>query len=157
MGKLVIVSNLEIRKGYVNKHCYTGDVVTMEAVRVRQSFATWLLGELVKRDKTPADLARALDTGTSTVSNWTNPRLKKRPSARFAVAIARFLDIPDSEVLELAGYSSEEVVEATPEPSRQRPPISFPLEQFEALPPDQQREVLEYIDFKHNRRHKGQD
>ena len=95
------------------------------------------MNELVEHEKTPADLARALKTKSSTVSNWTRPVDPGKPNPFYARAIAKFLGLPPAEVLERAGH----VVDS---PTSERPRINPYVPEGGKIDADLLPEILDF-------------
>lgn len=68
--------------------------------RWRTEGVRWLKRQLDRREWTAADLARALDVGTGTVSKWTSGR---PPAPAYAARLADLFGVDVDEVLTLAG------------------------------------------------------
>jgi len=104
-------------------------------------FARWLEGELKKRGWTRADLARRAHVSQSTLSLiWTGTR---QPGPDICRAIAKALGYPQWFVFVKAG-----LLEDSPDHYMETAEAQTVLNLLRLLPPEDRREVLEYLQFK---------
>lgn len=80
----------------------------MSALAVQMTaFSDWLAGELARRGSNRAKLAAGIESKSQTVAAWFNEG--RIPSPEFCRKVARYLHVPEEDVLRLAGHLSGEV------------------------------------------------
>ena len=108
-----------------------------------KTFSEWLQNELRKRGWGPAELAKKMGTYPATVSNVLNGM--RNPGPEFCRALARALGYPQEYVFRKAG-----LIDDTPPPEYD-PDAELLLHWFRSLPPEERKEILEYVQFKLSR------
>jgi len=105
------------------------------------NFISWLENELEKRGWDRAELARRAGLATSTVTRILNQ--ERRPGPEFCRAIAKALGYPQWFVFFKAG-----LLEDSPNDFIEKAEAHTILRLLQLLPPEDRREILEYIQFK---------
>ena len=106
-----------------------------------ESFRTWLLGELKKRDWTNAELARRSGLSEGGLGNVINGR--RNPTPDTCRKIAKALKIPESEVFRRAGILHE------PPPPEENLTLGEILEYLSEFDDDELDALKEYIEYRY--------
>ena len=103
-----------------------------------KDFVTWLNGELNKRGWSNSELHRRSGMANSTISMILGGQ--KKPGWDFCAAIAKALGEPPEKVFRLAGLLPSI-------PAGDASTVKEINELLRSLPPDQQKQVLDYVRF----------
>ncbi len=103
-------------------------------------FNEWLMQELESRGWSIRELARRAGITPATISNVLNEM--RHPGPDFCRAVARAFGYPQTYVFRLAGLIDD------PTPPEYDPDVELLVAWFRSLPPEERKEVLEYIQFK---------
>lgn len=109
----------------------------------KSNFADWLLSELQKRGWSQNQLAIRAGLSRTAINDVINR--KAHPGPELCRAIARALGYPQEYVFRKAG-----LIDDTPGPDYD-PEAELLLHWFRSLPPEERKEILEYVQFKLSR------
>lgn len=108
-------------------------------------FSDWLLAEMEGRDFTQADIARKGGVSAPQISHILSG--ERQPGPKVVKAIARALEIPETEVLIQAGLMSR--------PPGYNPEVEELVSLIMTLPPDDREEILMLARQKIHRHRRG--
>lgn len=106
-------------------------------------FASWLSDELKKRGWSQREAARRAGLPQSSVSKTISR--ERNPTSDICIRLAQALDVPPEQVLRLAGI-------LPPLPASEDSTLQELIDLTRNLPPEDQKEILEYVQFRYQRR-----
>lgn len=106
------------------------------------TFGSWLESQLVRREMSQSDLARKLETSTSTVSNWVNGQ--RIPSPESCDKLADVFGVSVDEVLGVAGHRPRGLDEWDPD-------IKEVAGLMQRMPESFRAEIVEFAQWRYER------